>query len=38
MLRAQTGFMKFDAPGTCDHICGLHPDMKGKIEVRQAFS
>jgi len=26
--------MKFDPPGTFDYICGLHPNMKGKVEVR----
>ena len=33
----QTGkkaYLKFDTPGTYDYICGLHPNMKGKIEVR----
>ena len=34
ILRGQTAFMKFEAPGTYDYICGLHPGMKGKIEVR----
>lgn len=24
----------FDQPGTYDYVCGLHPDMKGRIEVR----
>jgi plastocyanin len=27
-------YLKFDQPGTYDYICGLHPGMKGKIEVR----
>ena len=27
-------YLKFDAPGTYDYICGLHPGMKGKIEVK----
>ncbi len=27
-------YLKFDTPGTYDYICGLHPGMKGKIEVR----
>ncbi len=26
--------MQFDHPGTNDYICGLHPAMKGKIEVK----
>jgi plastocyanin len=34
MLKGQTAFMKFEAPGTYDYICGLHPGMKGKIEVK----
>jgi plastocyanin len=33
LLKGQTAFMKFDAPGTYDYICGLHPSMKGKVEV-----
>ena len=27
-------YLKFDSPGTYDYICGLHPNMKGKIEVK----
>jgi plastocyanin len=27
-------YLKFDTPGSYDYICGLHPNMKGKIEVR----
>ena len=34
MLKGQTAFMKFDAAGMYDYICGLHPGMKGKIEVK----
>jgi plastocyanin len=34
MLQGQTAFMKFETPGTYDYICGLHPGMKGKVEVR----
>jgi plastocyanin len=33
----QTGkkaYLKFDTPGTYDYICGLHPNMKGKVEVK----
>ena len=30
----QKAFLKFDSPGTYDYICGLHPNMKGKIEVK----
>ena len=32
--RGQKAFLKFDTPGTYDYICGLHPNMKGKVEVR----
>ena len=34
MLKGQRAFMKFEQPGTYDYICGLHPNMKGKIEVK----
>ena len=34
LLKGQTAFMKFDAPGTYDYACGLHPAMKGKVEVK----
>ena len=27
-------YLKFDSPGTYDYICGLHPNMKGKVEVK----
>jgi plastocyanin len=33
-LKGQTVSMRFDEPGTYDYICGLHPGMKGKIEVK----
>jgi plastocyanin len=33
MLKGQAATLKFDTPGTYDYICGLHPNMKGKIEV-----
>ena len=33
ILKGQTSFMKFEAPGTYEYMCGLHPNMKGKIEV-----
>jgi plastocyanin len=32
--RGQKAFLKFDTPGTYDYICGLHPNMKGKVEVK----
>ena len=34
ILKGQTTTVKFDNPGTYDYICGLHPGMKGKIEVK----
>lgn len=34
MLRGQTETLTFSEPGTFDYICGLHPNMKGKVEVR----
>ncbi|MFM9968852.1 MAG: cytochrome P460 family protein [Burkholderiales bacterium] len=33
MLKGQSATMKFDAAGSLDYICGLHPTMKGTIEV-----
>jgi plastocyanin len=33
MLKGQSASLKFDAAGNLDYICGLHPTMKGKIEV-----
>ena len=34
MLKGEKQAMKFETPGTYDYICGLHPGMKGKIEVK----
>lgn len=34
ILTGQKAFLKFETPGTYDYICGLHPNMKGKIEVK----
>lgn len=34
MLPGQAAFMKFDAPGSYEYICGLHPGMKGRIDVK----
>lgn len=34
ILKGQSVAMRFDQPGTYDYICGLHPGMKGKIEVK----
>jgi plastocyanin len=36
MLKGQSQTMKFETPGIYDYICGLHPNMKGKIEVTAA--
>ena len=33
MLKGQSATMKFDAAGNIAYICGLHPTMKGTIEV-----
>jgi plastocyanin len=34
ILKGEKQAMKFETPGTYDYICGLHPGMKGKIEVK----
>ena len=34
ILKGQTAQLSFAEPGTYDYICGLHPAMKGKIEVK----
>lgn len=33
LLKGQSAALSFD-PGTYEYICGLHPNMKGRIEVR----
>ena len=33
LLKGQSESLKFTEAGTFDYICGLHPNMKGKIEV-----
>jgi plastocyanin len=33
MLKGQSATMQFDAAGDIAYICGLHPSMKGTIEV-----
>ncbi len=33
MLKGQSATMQFDASGNIAYICGLHPTMKGTIEV-----
>jgi plastocyanin len=34
ILKGEKQAMKFETPGVYDYICGLHPGMKGKIEVK----
>lgn len=34
MLKGQSETLTFDKPGTYGYICGLHPNMKGSIEVK----
>jgi plastocyanin len=34
LLRGQTASINLDKPGTYGYICGLHPSMKGTIEVK----
>jgi plastocyanin len=33
LLKGHSASLKFDEPGTFGYICGLHPSMKGSIEV-----
>jgi plastocyanin len=33
VLKGQSTTLQFDHPGTYGYICGLHPSMKGTIEV-----
>ena len=33
VLKGQSTELRFDYPGTYGYICGLHPAMKGTIEV-----
>ncbi len=33
MLKGQSATLKFDAAGNIAYICGLHPSMKGTVEV-----
>jgi len=34
LLRGQTASINFDKPGAYGYICGLHPSMKGTIDVK----
>jgi plastocyanin len=33
LLKGQSEALSFDEAGTYEYICGLHPSMKGTIEV-----
>ena len=33
MLKGQRATLRFDEAGTFGYVCGLHPSMKGTIEV-----
>jgi plastocyanin len=34
LTKGQSHAQAFSAPGTYDYICGLHPSMKGQVEVK----
>ena len=34
MTKGQAYSHTFTAPGTYDYVCGLHPNMKGQVEVK----
>jgi plastocyanin len=34
MTKGQRYTQSFTTPGTYDYICGLHPSMKGQVEVK----
>jgi plastocyanin len=34
LTRGQSYAHTFGAPGVYDYICGLHPSMKGQVEVK----
>ena len=34
LTKGQSAVMAFNAPGSYDYICGLHPNMKGVVEVK----
>ena len=34
ILQGQKQTLRFDSTGTVDYICGLHPNMKGKVVVQ----
>ena len=34
LLKGQSHTQAFAAPGVYEYICGLHPNMKGSVEVK----
>ena len=34
LTKGQSAVMAFNTPGTYDYTCGLHPSMKGSVEVK----
>jgi plastocyanin len=34
LTKGQSAVMAFNTPGAYDYICGLHPNMKGTVEVK----
>jgi plastocyanin len=34
LTKGQSGVIAFNTPGNYDYICGLHPNMKGTVEVK----
>jgi plastocyanin len=34
LVKGQSHTQTFAAPGTYEYVCGLHPAMKGTVEVK----
>ena len=34
LLKGQSAVLGFNTAGTFEYICGLHPNMKGTVEVK----
>lgn len=34
LLKGESASLTITEPGTYEHICGLHPRIRGKIEVK----
>ena len=34
LTKGQTAAMTFPTAGAYDYVCGLHPNMKGSVEVK----